>query len=194
MLQPLVFLYLKNSMLNLLPKDHSDSVRREYLRRMAIVVLVGLFFVDIFLLVAIFPTYTSLNMRKQIEEQGLKSIKESSKTKDTDLILGNIKDLETRLKTASIVSGDLPTDYIDKILSLRGAGIYIQSISYVKKSNTQKDIAIEATASSRANLIDFSKKLKASSWATSSDIPLSNLASDKNIKFFVTLTATSTLR
>jgi hypothetical protein len=181
-------------MLNLLPKDYRDKVRQEYIRRFFIVILIGFSIIDIFLLVAIFPSYSSISTRNKIAESAKQSIEKSSKAKDRDVVLNNVTDLESRLKVVALIPGDKPTEYINKALELRGKGIYIQSISYTKKSGTQKEISLEGVASSRSNLIDFSKRLKGSLWETSSDIPLSNLASDKDIKFLVNLTTSTTTR
>jgi hypothetical protein len=179
-------------MLNLLPKDQKKEVRGEYLRRFYIVVLIVFSSIDIFLLVAIFPSYISVKTNENIAENIRTSIKNSPKNKDKEAITQSLKNLEAKLKVVATLPGEKPTDYIDKALELRGRGISIQNISYVKKDANKKEVSIEGSASSRADLIDFSKRIKASSWSNSTDIPISNLASDRNIKFFVTLTATST--
>lgn len=181
-------------MLNLLPKDHKKEVRGEYLRRFYIVLLIVLSSIDVFLLVAIFPSYISVKTDGDIAESVRTSIKDSTKNKDKETITQNLKKLDEKLKVVATLPGEKPTDYIDKALELKGRGISIQNISYVKKDANKKEVSIEGSASSRADLIDFSKRIKASSWANSTDIPISNLASDKNIKFFVTLTATSTIK
>jgi hypothetical protein len=174
-------------MLNLLPKDYKEKVRGEYLRRLAIVILIGLTFVDIFFLVAISPAYISASMDKKITEETNSSIKNSPKVKDVDVVLSNMKDLQSRLDTATTIPGERPSDFISKALELKGKGIYIQNILYSKKDAFEKEVILKGTASSRVNLIDFSKRIKSSDWTSSSDIPLSNLASDKNINFIVSL-------
>jgi hypothetical protein len=179
-------------MLNLLPKDYKDKVRREYIRRFLIVMLMGLSIIDIFLIVAVFPMYSSIITRNKIVVEEKKALEGSSRAKDRDPVLKNVKDLESKLKIMETVPGEKPTEYIDDALLLKGEGIHIQSISYIKKSNTQKVISFNGVASSRTSLIEFSKRVKGSNWATTSDIPISNLAGDKNINFLVTLTATST--
>jgi hypothetical protein len=179
-------------MLNLLPKDYKNKVRQEYLRRFFIVSLIIFSLIDIFLIVAIFPSYILINSKKTITEKALQSLKESSKVKDRDAILADVKKLEDGLVLVATISGDRPTDYIDKAVLLKGKGISIQNISYTKKTDTEREVTLTGGASSRLNLIDFYKRVKESSWVTSSDLPLSNLASDKSISFFVSLIATST--
>ena len=179
-------------MLNLLPKDYKNKVKNEYLNRFLIVLLIGLSFLDIIFIVALFPSYTSINFRKNFAEKTSQELKNSAKAKDRDTVLSNIKDLEARMKIVTTLPGDRPTDFINKALELKQQGISIQNISYTKKDSDKKEVSLEGKASSRASLIDFSKKIKASEWATSSDIPLSNLANDKSIPFLVILTVTST--
>jgi hypothetical protein len=181
-------------MLNLLPKDYKNEIRREYLRRFSIVLLIILSLVDVFVFVAIFPSYILISSRKKIAEETKQLIQNSSKAKDRNIILTNVKDLENRLKVVAMIPGDKPTDYIDKALLLKSKGICFKNISYTKKSDTVKEVSLEGSAYSRFSLINFSKEVKASSWSTSSDIPLSNLASEKNINFFINLTASSTSR
>jgi len=153
---------------------------------------IGLSIIDVFLLVAGFPLYIEVNTNNKIVTEAKKTIEISSTAKDRDIVLKNVKDLESRLKIIAMIPGDKPTEYIDKALELKGKDVYIQNISYVKKGDTQKEVSLEGTASSRAGLIEFSKGIKNSFWTKSSDIPLANLVNDKNINFFVTLTASST--
>jgi len=180
-------------MLNLLPKDSKDKVRGEYLRRFSVILLIGLSFIDVFLLVAIFPSYILLNSKKEIAEEASVALANSSNAKDRNIVLSNIKDLDERLKIVEMVPGEKPTDYIGKALELQTKGVSILNISYTKKDQEKKEITLEGIAHSRAGLIEFSKKVKSSDWASYSDIPISNLANDKNIRFFVTLIATSTI-
>lgn len=179
-------------MLNLLPKDSVKKVRNEYLRRFSIVLLVGLSFVELFFLVAILPSYISINSEKKIAENVSQSIENSVNLKERDLVLSNVKDLETRLSLIETVQGEKPSDFINKALSLKTNGIFIKNIIYSKKDKTKKEVTLEGSASSRASFIEFMNKVKSSEWATSSDIPISNLVNDKDIKFFVTLTFTNT--
>lgn len=179
-------------MLNLLPKDTKEKVRNEYLRRFAIVLLVGLTLIDLFFIVAIFPSYISASSQKKISKDLSESIKNSANTKNRDTVLSNVKDLEVKLNLIETVSGEKPSEYISKALSLKTNGIFIQNISYSKKDKTKKEVSLEGFASSRASFIEFMNKVKSSNWATSSDIPISNLANDKDIKFFVTLTFINT--
>lgn len=179
-------------MLNLLPKDYKNKIRNEYVRRFFIILFLGLSIMDIFIAVSIFPSYTFVTSKKEIAEGVNLSIKNSVKVKNQEKILQDFKDLETRLTAVEIVPGSRPTGYIDNALKLKEKVISIQNISYTKKDGLNKEVTLEGTASSRASLIDFSKRVKASSWVSASEIPLANLAGDRNIKFFITLTATST--
>lgn len=133
-----------------------------------------------------------MQVRKEIAENTNNNLKNSDIVKDKNILLNNIKDLESRMKSVSNLPGDKPTDFIDKALEFGGKGIVIKNITYTKKDNSKKEITLDGVAKTRADLISFSKRVKSSAWVTSSDIPLSNLASDRDILFFVTLTATST--
>ena len=181
-------------MLNLLPKDAKNKVRGEYLRRFSIVSLIGLSIINIFLLVSIFPSYVSFSTKKKIATDVSNELKKSTNEQDRDKVISNLRDLEDRLKIVGIVPGEKPTSYIDKAIELQTKGVIIQNISYTKKEGGKKEVSLEGVASSRASLIEFSKKVKSSNWAAYSDIPISNLASDKNIKFFVNLTSASTTK
>ena len=181
-------------MLNLLPKDYKNKVRGEYVMRFYSVSCMLFSFLSIFFLVAMFPSYTLVNTKKNIAEQASKSIKGSVKAGDRDVVLPNIKDLETRLKVVAQVPGEKPTDYIDKALELKGDSVSISNITYTKTADSKKQVILQGEALSRTSLINFSKRVKASDWTITTDIPLSNLANDKNIPFSINLTATSTSR
>ncbi|MEI7513609.1 MAG: hypothetical protein WCJ74_03250, partial [bacterium] len=175
-------------MLNLLPKEYKNKIKSEYLFRFITILLVGLVLIDIFFLFALFPSYTVVNFRKNIAEETSRALKNSDKAKDRNIVLANIKDLEDRMRVVETITSDRPTDYINKALELQSKNIFVENISYTKRENKQKEIVLEGVAMSRTSLIDFSKKVKLSQWSTSSDIPLSNLANDKNIPFLVILT------
>ena len=131
-------------------------------------------------------------LKKDIAEDTKRSLEDSSKAIDKNIVVSNIRDLENRLKIVEMVPGDKPTGYILKALELKTKNVSIGSITYSKKDDNKKEIVLEGVALTRSDLIVFSRHVKSSGWATTSDIPLSNLASDRNIPFVVTLTATST--
>ena len=178
-------------MLNLLPKKYKEQVRAEYIRRFVITSAVVLSFVGVCFGVAIFPTYIDVKLKKEAIEVDLASVKSSSVAKDKDAVTTTIKDLETKMKIISLVSGEKATDFISKALESKTKGISIQNVSYVKKDDLSKEVVIAGVAQSRVDMVSFSKKMKSSDWTTVSDIPLSNLASERNIPFSITLTATS---
>ena len=179
-------------MLNLLPKKYKEQVRAEYIRRFIITSAFVLSFVTVSFGVAIFPTYLDVKLKKEAVEADLANVKSSSLAKDKNAVTGTIKDLETKIKVISLVSGERATDFISKASDLKTKGISIQNISYVKKDDSLKEVVVSGVAQGRADAVAFSKKVKSSGWIVVSDIPLSNLASERNIPFSITLTSTST--
>ena len=135
-------------MLNLLPKESKKIIRSEYLRRFSIVLLISLSVMDIFLLVAIFPTYISVKTEKEIASNINQSINSSADVQKRNNIVSSMKDLDAKLKSIDLIPGEKPLVYIDKALELKTKGVSIKNISYTKKDSLKKEVSIEGVASS----------------------------------------------
>ena len=179
-------------MLNLIPQKHNDLVRGEYVKRFFTMFLFLFGFILLSLCVFIFPSYTSIKSNQNILENNLTSLRNSSISQDKDKVLAVVDDLKRKTSLISMVEGEKPSDYFDKVLSMKTNGISFTNISYNKRPDKVKEISVQGVADSRLDLISFSKKTKQTSWVVGTDIPVSNLASDKNIPFSITFTATST--
>lgn len=178
-------------MLNLLPQNYKKELRREYLYRFFIMSAKLFSLVVISGAVMLFPLYLFTNLRYSIIENKLVNVKASTEAKDKNAVLAVIKDLEKKTAVISLVSGEEPTQYLQYLNAFKLPGISITTISYVKKDAKTKQISIGGVAKSRSDLTALWKKAKAVSWVTSSDMPLSDFVSDKNIDFTITFNATS---
>jgi hypothetical protein len=91
----------------------------------------------------------------------------------------------------SLISDEIPSEYLDSVSEFRLSGISITDVSFVKKEKNISQITIEGSANSRADLIALWKKAKSVSWIPTSEMPISDLTSDKDLGFLIIFNATS---
>ncbi|MDO8579559.1 MAG: hypothetical protein Q7R72_01675 [bacterium] len=174
-------------MFTFLKGEYRKKIAGEYHRRLSVF---GLFFVLFFVLILIglsLPTFINL----RVEKNAILSSREAVSKKITD---NGLAEIETRVKklnklTAIVEqkSGEQPTiSVIEKIVSERGSGISISSLSMERK-NDGWTVIISGKAVSREMLVDFSKKLAIVSSFSAVDLPVSSLAKSQDIPFTISL-------
>ena len=80
------------------------------------------------------------------------------------------------------------SDYIALVKSLQGDDIQISSIGLSRKNDSLEPISLSGVATDRQALASFRDRLLADEQVSSVDLPISNLAQDKNISFSITVT------
>jgi len=174
-------------MFTFLKGEYRKEIIGEYRRRLSVF---GFFFVLFFVLILIglsLPAFINL----RVEKNAVFSNREAVSKKITD---NGLAEIETRVKklnkfTAIIKqkSAEQTTvSAIEKIVSERGIGISISSLSMERK-NDGWTIIISGKAISREMLVDFSKKLAIVPSFSAVDLPVSSLAKSQDISFTVSL-------
>jgi len=81
----------------------------------------------------------------------------------------------------------LLSDYISLFESLQGPGVQITNVGLNKNKEGMAPATITGVATDRRNLASFRDRLLAEEEVVSVDLPISNLAQDKDIRFTVTV-------
>lgn len=174
-------------MFKLLTEEAMKKVTSEYKRRRTVVVLLALILALLISVVGILPSYVLSTIRQfEIEEKS--KITNSAKTK------GDEQELDAWLaKTNNIlasISPDLemppPSELIEKVIDEKTSGVSLTSFSW-KEDKEKPVMIVRGLASSRANLILFRDNLNDSGHFSSVELPISDLALDKNIDFQISL-------
>jgi hypothetical protein len=115
-------------------------------------------------------------------------INKSLSTLDIASTTNFIKSFNTKL---GIISGsqDYPKfiPVVDEILSKKSNNMRISGIYYSVNSATTGVLTLEGIGDTRESLVTFSESLKTVPYFKKVDLPISNLAKDKNIEFTISI-------
>jgi hypothetical protein len=174
-------------MINLIPTSAKKSLIKEYWLR---AITVWFFLWTVALLLGIFimiPSYVLINSQVSAYKDWAESATEK-KTSYEALA----KDLERSGKWAKLIkdNSELPriSKYIALFRSLEGSGVTVSNISIVYGDKGLEPIIIIGTATSRQALAAFRDNVLAQDSVKSVDLPLSNLAKDRDIPFEISVT------
>jgi len=168
-------------MLNLLPEEEKKRLKREYTVRYLIVIFLAIIFTGIIYFVLAFPSYVISKLKQQeltaiIAELDRVDISKGVPVTELSLIDINKKigDLRGTGKEVSIAN------IISEILNTVTSSIKINSFNYDKNF-----LMLNGMAKDRDGLTSFVKKLEENTLFTKVNLPVSNLAQEKNINFSI---------
>jgi len=173
-------------MFNLLPPEQKKSIRREYHLRLATVVFSFLSFTGLVLLAFLLPSFFKINIsysdlarqKNQLEEKTPELKDVEMLTKTVSETMKKLRILETGLDNAAL------SVVIEKIISIQPSGLEIKNLSFSLKEQESK-VKLTGQANTRNLLLDFVKKLGEDELFSSVDLPVSDLAKDREVKFSV---------
>ncbi|MEQ1561592.1 MAG: PilN domain-containing protein, partial [Nitrospira sp.] len=176
-------------MFNLLPKSFKDEIKSEYKRRRLILTLVLIIFLQISALVFIFPSWSESVSREQETISEIEGINQSLSSKDASPIASIIS--ETNLKL-NIINATMQypefLPFLDLVLSNKSSLVHVNSISFTTVSTSTANISLSGVSGTREALVAFAKSLENTKSFKKVNLPVSNLAKDKNISFSITMT------
>lgn len=156
---------------------------------MLVVSLVFVLFIQLSFLVFLIPTWVSSFYREKeaignSEQMNvfLSTLNISSTTsfvKSVNLKLGIISN---SLEYSSVIP------VIDEVLSKKTSSISLRGFNYLTTGTSTATLNIAGTGSTRESLVSFVKSLEGVSFFKGVDLPISNLAKDKNIEFSINIT------
>lgn len=171
-----------------LPQIERNKLKREYRIRASVVSLFVLSVVMIIGIAALFPTFIS---SKIVEKNELARIAEINKTNNES----GLEIIKTQLNRDNILMNSVedavstPTFYtaVKDIVTAKGS-VKLYSIAVTGFSTTTIDVVIQGLAPSRDSLIAFKNRLETSLPGSSANLPLSDLAKNKDIQFSLKFT------
>lgn len=176
----------------LLPTEERHALRREYRLRLAIVML---FFVSCAValgIVSLLPAYLySRGQEKEAllrQEALLKSRKESGAEQiEKDLVVSEAIAEKIIANEEKIIYNEL----VQKIISHRKRDLHITSFALSREmtTTTLAAVTLQGRAGTRESLLDFKKQLEGDKTFLRIELPLSDLAKNKNISFSMRLKA-----
>lgn len=174
----------------LLPAEERHALRREYRVRLAIT---AFFYVSLAVMIGIVSLIPSFLYSSSQEKDALArdaAVQQSRQNSGADAAE---KELVATQAIAARITKELPSrEYnavIQRILLDKKSDLLLTNFQIERSSATSTvgDMTVEGIAGTRESLLDFKKRLEADSTFTAIDLPLSDLAKNKNIFFTLRL-------
>ncbi len=180
--------YLYKFMFNLLPENLRKSIVSEYRLRLTVVVMFFVILIQISFLIFLFPSWlVSFYKEKDFSNQS-DELSKSLSTLDISSTTSFIKSFNSKI---GIINESLEyprfVPILDDILAKKSGTIRISGIYYTVNSINSGTLTLEGIGDSRESLVSFSDGLKSIEYFKKVDLPISNLAKDKNIDFTISI-------
>lgn len=176
-------------MFNLLPDNLKSNIRAEYKLHKFILILTFVIFIQVSFLIFLFPSWLiSLYREKEVTAQ-IEEINQSPVAINANSISSIIKSTNTKLKVINTTL-EYPrlVPFIETIIAKKSENIHLVGIMFVNNGKSTGTFSLEGLSSTREALVSFVKNLESSGVFKKVDLPVSNLAKDKDIKFSMSLT------
>ncbi len=180
--------YLYKIMFNLLPENLRNAVVKEYHLRLTIVVMVYVILIQVSFLIFLFPSWlVSFYKEKDFSSQS-DELNKSLSTLDISSTTSFIKSFNTKI---GIINDSLEypkfVPILDDVLAKKTGTIRITGMYYTVNSINSGTLTLEGIGDTRESLVSFSDSLKTIGYFKKVDLPISNLAKDKNIDFTISI-------
>ena len=173
-------------MINLIPPQARKDIITEYWVR---VITVWMFILSAFSVIAailLLPVYVLVT--SQVEAYSSSATEAAEKVAEYDLSATTL--VETN-KQAQMIIGLSDVQNFSEIVvlieSLNGNDVSVSSFDFIREDKKISPIQASGKAASRQSLIDFRDRLLQHPAIDSVDLPISNLAKDKDIPFSITV-------
>lgn len=177
-------------MINLIPSQEKKRMVRDFYYRLVATIFTMLSICALILVAAIFPSYFSAVLKRNIASEKLKILESEPLPEVDQEILKIMDDIKAKLNLVEKIERDnffVSEQIIKEIISKKTKDIKITKISYDTNSTKGKSVYINGTAPSREELLNFRRILETSPSFKEVDLPISNFIKGTNIEFSLTL-------
>jgi hypothetical protein len=175
-------------MFNLLPENLRKTITTEYRLRLAILAIVMVVLVQISFLIFLFPSWLVSYYKERDFSVQSDELNKSLSTLDISSTTAFIKSFNTKI---GIINDSLEypkfVPMVDEVIAKKTSSIRISGIYYTVNSANAGTLTLEGLGDTRESLVSFSDSLKTIQHFKKVDLPISNLAKDKNISFIISI-------
>lgn len=177
-------------MLNLLPKEQKNVLRKEYTNRLVVVWLGAIIAVLVISLVLLAPSYFLTKVRANEATAELENAKQilAAKLPPSDVVSA----VQSAVRSADALRPlTKPQSVFEliKIFEIKPAGVTLSSISFDEATDLgPAKMIVQGRAADREKLTMFSRSLESRVEFASVDVPVSNFVREKDIYFSMTIT------
>ncbi|MCR4334438.1 MAG: hypothetical protein NUV47_01770 [Patescibacteria group bacterium] len=173
-------------MFNLLPEKYKKRLENEYNIRLAIVVFVLIFLITLISVAFLTPSYLLSKTKETEVENRLATIKNQAPDQTSVELNAVLLQTKKELSVLAPTSNISFLESIKKILARKIPNITIIGLTIIENGSIWKT-SISGVASNRDTLISFKKSLESEQSFSGVDLPISDLARNKDIPFTITV-------
>lgn len=174
-------------MVNLLPQEDKNHVRRQYLLRVAVIGLVLLSIATAIGIILLSPSYLLSEVREKSALQQTKLLEQSIAFQRKSGAQAEVSATKDRIR---ILRAGKVEVYVEEILNAalasRPDGVALTSFFYDSKKDPAT-LTVRGIAVSRESIIELVENLEAQALFTTAKLPVSDLAKDTDIPFTITV-------
>lgn len=182
-------------MFNVLPDTSKIEIKKEYKLRFWIMALIVLIVVQFSSLFFIFPAIEASTYKRDDMRASIETLRKARAEKESETAFQIIPRANTALeilRTTVAYPRVLPA--VRLVLSKQTDTLRLVEFLYNSNSDSkdasQSTLIVKGVSANREALVSFVKNLKDSGFFTSVDLPVSNLAKEKNIDFSISASIT----
>lgn len=175
-------------MINLLPIKEKKKIRRDYVFRLLTIVLGAVSVSTIIGIVTLFPSYFISDFQKRAAVDQAERLKKIDGEGDQENIVRVLKEAQQKL---DILSPEREKVFLrtifDTAISYKPSTVILTGLVYQKENEDKARFIINGVADRREDLLVFSQNLERDALFDDVELPVSNLAQDRNINFTLTI-------
>ncbi len=176
-------------MINVLPTEEKQSIKKEYYLRLA---TIHFFFIALMALVAsglLVPSYLYSNTKIDLLKNRLAEMNKTQPDLNEEDLSKIISDINNTLLLLYKGNSkyDISNNVLGTILALRTPGVTFNHIGYIERNDANRIVEVLGIAQSREALRVFQDKLEKDPRIAGVDLPISNFTKRTNIDFKVTI-------
>jgi hypothetical protein len=174
-------------MINLVPAIVRKTIVKEYWIRVVSVFLFLSALLSVLCIIFALPVYVLISA--QVEAFSASATEAAARVAEFDVSTSALTKANTHAQ--KIVSQKNTKDFtavLTKLESLASSGVVLRSYEFTRKEGALAPIQVVGKAETRQSLADFHASLRAEPMVEKVDLPISNLAKEKDIDFTMTVT------
>lgn len=176
-------------MINLLPTDARKQVLTEYWLRVVSVWLLLCTAVGILILVLLFPSYILLELQLQARQDTYQQVE----VEQENFTQAQAEIRQTNAKAALLADVSdkmLFTEVLDALDVVQAETIFVRSVGMKRTEGVVETVTVQGEATTRDALAAYRNRIEAAPLFAEAELPLANLARDKEVPFSITVTLT----
>lgn len=178
-------------MINLLPQEHIETLKRQYKKRLALVALYCSLMTFAFGVLALLPAYISAESRLGEYTTELAAMAKINIVGETSSVSDIVKDTNFKLsKYDEVRKAPKTASVLNEFFGVVPAGISLDQLQF--DASTMK-VSLLGSAKTREALLTFQKNLQDLPNVSNVNIPVSSFVKQKDVSFNITVVITKTL-